>query len=261
MTSPETPARAGAELRRRYTAAELGVFTRDEARRFVPSGHGDPQEDEVLAWELLYRLEPELYDRLATAERLHPDVVNWLPCGVDRIAEVGAGTGRLTMELIERGQRVTAVEPALPLRRILRRKLAAAAHGSRARVVRGFFDRLPLPDGFADLVVACSAFTPSPEHGGEAGLSEMERVCKPGGCVAIIWPNHLDWLAARGYRYLSFPGPMFVEFSSQREAAELAEIFYPQAADEVRRQGWRRIPFEVLGVNPPRDLAYKVLAP
>jgi hypothetical protein len=79
--------------------------------------------------------------------------------------------------------------------------------------------------------------------------------------VAIIWPNHLDWLADRGYRYLSFPGPMSVEFSSRREAAELAEIFYPQAADEVRRHGWRRIPFEVLGVNPPRDLAYKVLAP
>jgi len=89
----------------------------------------------------------------------------------------------------------------------------------------------------------------------------MERVCKPGGCVAIIWPNHLGWLADRGYRYLSFPGPMSVEFSSDLEAAELAEIFYPQAADEVRRRGGRRIPFEVLGVNPPRDLAYKVLAP
>ena len=54
---------------------------------------------------------------------------------------------------------------------------------------------------------------------------------------------------------------MSVEFSSHREAVELAEIFYPQAAGEVRRQGWRRVPFEVLGVNPPCDLAYKVLAP
>jgi hypothetical protein len=51
-----------------------------------------------------------------------------------------------------------------------------------------------------------------------------------------------------------------VEFSSHHEAVELAEIFYPQAADEVRRHRWRRIPFEVLGFNPPRDLAYKVLA-
>ena len=253
-------AAAGRELRKRYTAADVAVFTRDEARRFVPSGDGDPQNNVVLAWELLYRLEPELYDRLASAERLHPGVVRWLPREVDRIAEVGAGTGRLTMELMAHGQHVVAVEPALPLRRILRRKLAAAGYGDRVRVVRGFFDQLPLPDDFADLVVACSAFTPSAGHGGDAGLAEMERVCRPGGCVAIVWPNHLDWLAARGYRYVSFPGPMSVEFSSSREAVELAEIFYPKAADAVRRRGEQSVPFEVLGLNPPRDLAFRVMA-
>ena len=251
---------AGREVRNRYTAADLGVFTRDEASRFVPRGDGDPRRDVVLAWELLYRLEPELYDRLARVERLHPGVVNWLPRDVNRIAEVGAGTGRLTMELAGRARHVVAVEPALPLRRILRRKLAAAGHADRVRVIHGFFDQLPLPADFADLVVACSAFTPSPGHGGEAGLAEMERVCRPGGCVAIIWPNRLGWLTARGYRHVSFPGPMSVEFGSHEEAVELAEIFYPKAAGEIRRQGWRKVPFEVLGINPPRDLSYKVLA-
>ena len=282
MTKPETPARAcpepaearagagveppGApagtprELRNRYTAADLAVFTGDEAGRFIPQGDGDPQNDMVLAWELLYRLEPGLYDRLVSAERLHPRVVGWLPRHVDQIAEVGAGTGRLTMELIGRGRRIVAVEPAEPLRAILRRKLVAADHGDRVQVIHGFFDQLPLPDDFADLVVACSAFTPSPAHGGDAGLAEMERVCRPGGRVAIIWPNHLDWLAARGYRYVSFPGPMSMEFGSFGEAVELAGIFYPKAAAEVRRRGSRRVPFEVLGINPPRDLAFKVLA-
>jgi SAM-dependent methyltransferase len=259
VTRPEAPARAGRELRNRYTAADLGVFTCDEASRFVPQEHGDPQTNVVLAWELLYRLEPELYDRLADAEQLHPGVVGWLPRDLDRIVEVGAGTGRLTLELIERGQRVVAVEPARPLRRILRRKLAAADRGDRVRVIRGFFDQLPLPDDYADLVVACSAFTPAPGHGGAAGLAEMERVCRPGGRVAIIWPNHLDWLATHGYTYVSFPGPMSVEFGSYREAVELAGIFYPRAAEEVRRRGRRTVPFEVLGINPPRDLAFKVL--
>jgi ubiquinone/menaquinone biosynthesis C-methylase UbiE len=248
------------ELRRRYTAADVGVFTRDEASRFLSRGDGDPRNDVALAWELLYRLEPGLYDRLASAERLHPEVLRWLPRGLDRIAEVGAGTGRLTMELAEHGRHVVAVEPALPMRRLLRHKLAAAGHGDRVRVVRGFFDQLPLPNDFAGLVVACSAFTPSPGHGGETGLAEMERVCRPGGCVAIIWPNHLDWLAARGYRYVSFPGPMCMEFGSHHEAVELAEIFYPAAAAQVRRLGRRTVPFEVLGVNPPRDLAFKLLA-
>ena len=253
-------ARAGLDVRHRYTAADIGVLTREEARRFVPHGDGDPRTDTVLAWELLYRLEPELYDRLASAERLHPGVVAWLPRDVDRIVEVGAGTGRLTMNLIELGRRVVAVEPALPLRRILRRKLAAAGHGDRARVIGGFFDQVPLPGDFADLVVACSAFTPEAGHGGEAGLAEMERVCKPGGCVALIWPNRPEWLASRGYRYVSFPGPMSVEFGSYAEAVELAGIFYPRAAAEIRRRGSRSVPFEVTGLNAPRDLSYKVLA-
>src|SRR5204862_3290943 len=142
------------------------VFTRDEASRFVPHADGDPQTDVVLAWELLYRLEPELYDRLASAEKLHPDVLGWLPHGVDRIAEVGAGSGRLTLELIERGREVVAVEPAKPLRQILQQKLTAADHGDRARVIHGFFDELPVPDGFPDLVIDCSAFPPSSGHGG-----------------------------------------------------------------------------------------------
>jgi SAM-dependent methyltransferase len=257
---PEAPAHPGPELRRRYTPADVGVFTPGEARRFVPRGDGDPHDDVDLAWELLYRLEPELYDRLATAERLHPEVIGWLPRDVGRITEIGAGSGRLTMELAGRGQHIVAVEPALPLRRILRQKLAAAGHADRVEVIPGFFDELPLPDGTADLVVTCSAFTPAPEHGGEAGLAEMERVCRPAGLVVIIWPNHLDWLAARGYRYVSFPGPMSVHFGSQREAVELAEIFYPQAAAEIRRRGSREVPFEMLGINPPRDLAFRVLA-
>jgi SAM-dependent methyltransferase len=146
------------------------------------------------------------------------------------------------------------------LRQILRRKLAQADRGDRAEVTHGFFDDLPVASGFADLVVACSVLTPAAGHGGDVGLAEMERVCRPGGCVAIIWPNNLDWLADRNYQYVSFPGPMSVEFTSHREAVELAEIFYPHAVAEVRRRGRRRVPYDLLGINPPRDLAFKWMA-
>ena len=47
-------------------------------------------------------LEPDLYDRLVGVERLHPAVVGWLPDDVERIVEVAAGTGRLTLKLSER---------------------------------------------------------------------------------------------------------------------------------------------------------------
>jgi SAM-dependent methyltransferase len=246
-------------LRRRYTVADLGVLTGDELSRFAANGSGDPQSDITLAWELLYRLEPELYDRLVSAERLHPGVLDWLPSDANRIVEVGAGAGRLTLELVGRGREVVAIEPAMALRRILTRKLGEADHGDRARVIPGFFDALPVASGSADLVVACSAFTPASAHGGEEGLSEMERVCRPGGCVAIVWPNNLDWLAARDYDYVCFAGPMAAEFATHQEAVELARIFYPEAAASVRRRGRRRVPYDVLGINPPRDLAFKTV--
>src|SRR5262245_33728538 len=203
VSAPEAPPRGAGDVRGRYTVADLEVLSPDEVRRFV--GHGaDPQVDLALAWELLYRLEPELYDRLVRAERIHPAVLRWLPRGIDRIVEVGAGTGRLTLELLGRAGEIVAIEPAAPLRDLLIRKLARAEHGLRARVIDGFFDDLPLPDDWCDLVVACSAFTPDARHGGDRGLAEMERVCRPGGRVAIVWPNNVSWLAARDYRYVSF---------------------------------------------------------
>jgi SAM-dependent methyltransferase len=248
-------------VERRYCAADVGVLTEDEAKRFAPGEMADPRTDPTLAWELLYRLEPELYERLVAAESLHPGVLEWLPSDAGRTVEVAAGTGRLTLELVKRSREVLAIEPAGPLREILSHKLSYAEHGARARVARGFFDDLPVADDYADLVVACSALTPAPGHGGEAGLAEMERVCRPGGCVVIVWPNHVPWLVAHGYRYVSFDdGEMFVEFASHEEAAELTEIFYPGGRDEVLRHRWRRVPYEALGVNPPRDLAYKLIA-
>jgi SAM-dependent methyltransferase len=243
----------------RYTAADVGVLTEDEAKRFLSGGNGDPRTDIPLAWELLYRLEPELYDRLISAERVHPGVIGWLPDNVERIVEVAAGTGRLTLELIHRAREVVAIEPAAPLREILNRKLALAGRTCRAHVTDGFFDDLPVADDCADVVVACSALTPASGHGGEAGLAEMERACRPGGYVVIVWPNELPWLAAHGYRYVRFDGDIFVEFDSHEDAAELIEIFYPCALEEVRHRRSRRVSYDVLGINPPRDLAFKVI--
>jgi SAM-dependent methyltransferase len=250
----------GRQLKARYTTADLSVLTDEEARRFLPDGGGDPHADVPLAWELLYRLEPELYEQLISAERLHPQIIDWLPRSADRIVEVGAGTGRLTMQLLSRGREVLAIEPAAGLRRILTAKLAKADQGHRARVCHGFFDDLPVPDNFADLVIACSAFTAAPGHGGDAGLAEMERICRPGGCVAVVWPKDRRWLADRDYQYRAFDGEMAMEFRSHAEAVELAEIFYPRAVEEVRRRGSARVPYAVLGIEPPRDVAFKVMS-
>ena len=253
-------------LLERYSRDDLAAIAADDRRHLLIDDSADPQRDPGVAWELLYRLEPDLYDRLATAERLHPALVRWLPSQVDRIVEVGAGGGRLTLDLVSRCNELTAIEPAAPLREMLARKLervaigAASGHQStRVRVIGGFLDALPVADRSAELVVACSVLTPESSHGGNRGLAEMERICATQGMVVIIWPNHLEWLSAHGYRHLEFGGDMAMEFASITEAIELARIFYPQAVDAIRRRGDRRVPYEILGVNPPRDLAYKTM--
>ncbi len=245
----------------------MAAISADDRRHLLIDDSADAQREPGLAWELLYRLEPELYDRLVVAERLHPNIVQWLPNDVERIVEVGAGSGRLTLELVSRCHELTAIEPAAPLREILCRKLerhvaigvASGHQPAQVRVIAGFLDALPLADQSAELVIACSVLTPEQSHGGNRGLAEMERVCSAQGMVVIIWPNHPEWLSAHGYRYLSFAGDMAMEFASITEAIELARIFYPHAVDAIGRRGDRHVPYEILGVNPPRDLAYKTI--
>lgn len=245
------------ELTRRYSAEELCVFSPAERARFLPCGTSDGPIDRSLAFELLYRLEPGLWERLVAAERIHPAVIEWFPF-VERAVEVGAGTGRLTSHLITRCRHLVAVEPARPMRERLAAGMSTYAAGM-VDIVDGFFDALPVPDASADLVVTCAALERDSAHGGDAGLAEMERVCAPGGMVVVVWPNHVDWLSTRGFTHVSFPGDMWMEFRDAAEAIEMTEIFYPHAIADVRARRAARVGYDVIGVNPPRDLAFKVI--
>jgi SAM-dependent methyltransferase len=255
MTAMEAGGRA-TELTRRYSDDDVHVFSATERARFLPGGTPNVPIDRSLSFELLYRLELDVYERLVAAERIHPAVLEWLP-RVDRVVEIGAGTGRLTTHLLTRCGHLVAVEPARPMRERLRSALSREASG-KIDIVDGFFDALPVPDASADLVVTCSALDRNAAHGGDTGLAEMERVCAPGGVVVVVWPNHLGWLNAHGYTHVTFPGRMRMEFRDTAEAIEMTEIFYPHAAAEVRARGEARVGYDVLGVNPPHDLAFKV---
>lgn len=68
----------------------------------------------------------------------YPDAaVDWLaPTAPVRVADVGAGTGRLTSELLSRGHDVEAVEPDPAMRAVLaRNNPAARCHGSDATAI------------------------------------------------------------------------------------------------------------------------------
>ncbi|MGD9734192.1 MAG: class I SAM-dependent methyltransferase [Solirubrobacterales bacterium] len=106
-------------------------------------------------------------------------MVDWIvPTGARAAADVGAGTGKLTRALAERGLEPTAVEPSDGMRARLEAELPAV------RTLAGSGEALPLPDSSVDLVTYAQAW-----HWveGEAALAEAARVLRPGGRLACVW--------------------------------------------------------------------------
>jgi SAM-dependent methyltransferase len=214
------------------------------------------QADPRLAWDLLYWNEPELYDRLTEGEPLHPDLLVALKLDNATVVDVGAGTGRLTLLCAARAARVHAIEPATPMRRILENKIHARAL-TNVDVAPGWSDALPLPDASVDLAVSASAFASDRRHGGEAGLRELLRVVRPGGRVVIVWPDDPQWFIDRGFEYQFFEGAFEVRFRDLQTALACAEIFYQEpVVAHLQRTRRPVVPFQLLGINPPRDACW-----
>jgi ubiquinone/menaquinone biosynthesis C-methylase UbiE len=222
---------------------------------------------DVAFWELTYWQTPELYDELTAGERLHPGIFRQLgPLLRGRtVLDAGAGSGRATIECLrQRAGHVWSVEPSPGLRRLLRRKLAAAGpDGARVTVLAGRFEALSLPANSVDVALACSAFTARPGQGGDAGLAELRRVTRPSGRIVVIWPRPEDyaWLAARGFVYVALPAKDAprVRFASLERALRVAEHFYadnPAVRRYLLQQGQPEIPYELLGHNPPHDYCW-----
>jgi ubiquinone/menaquinone biosynthesis C-methylase UbiE len=106
------------------------------------------------------------------------------------VAEIGAGTGALTAELVARGLRVATADPSPQFVDALRGHLPEVD----ARVAAA--EQLPWDDesfdaSLAQLVVAFMSDAP-------AGAREMRRIVKPGGKVAVcMWDREgMEMLAA-----------------------------------------------------------------
>ncbi len=243
-------------LAARYRPEHLGAMEPEALRRILPAAMRERPWPEVaawLGWELLYWNEPDLYDRLVQGEPLHPALFRELPLDGATVLDVGAGTGRLTLPCAARAAVVFALEPVAPLRAVLERNVHDRGL-LNVRVLAGWSDAVPLPDGAVDLTVSASAFGAEQARGGDAGLRELRRVTRAGGRILIIWPDDPRWFLSRGFYYHTFGGAMEIRFADLETAEHCAGIFYPrQALEHIRQTGRPVVPFDLLGINAPRD--------
>lgn len=176
--------------------------------------------------------------------------VDWmLPAGAERIADVGAGTGKLTDGLLAADRRqVIAIDPDADMLAVL-----AARHPGRVDVRVGTAEELPLEDGSVDAVVIGQAW-----HwvDPEAASTEIARVLRPGGCLGLIWnirDESVDWVRKLSDVMHRSPGETVLDDGGPR-------VHAPFTALEHHEERWVR-PLTIDGlVDLARSRSYVIAA-
>lgn len=108
-----------------------------------------------------------------------PEAIDWLlPEGAHDVLDLGAGTGKLTTRLVERGLDVIAVDPIPEMLELLSNSLPDTP------ALLGTAEEIPLADNSVDAVLVAQAwhwFDP------ERAVKEVSRVLRPGGRLGLVW--------------------------------------------------------------------------
>lgn len=129
-----------------------------------------------------------------TYDRFRPEplaeALEWLvPDEAASIAEIGAGTGLLTRQLIQRAREVFAIEPDPRMREVLGENVPSAI------ALEGRGEAIPLSDSSVDVVIAASSWHWVDQV---SGFAEAARVLRSGGTLALLWSGpdrSIEWVS------------------------------------------------------------------
>ncbi|MDX1941532.1 MAG: class I SAM-dependent methyltransferase [Saprospiraceae bacterium] len=154
------------------------------------------------------------------------------------IADVGAGTGKLTELFLQNGNRTYAIEPNREMRLAAERLLGSNVHFTS---IDGTAENTNLPDQSIDFIAVGTAF-----HWFEpvATRHEFQRILKPNGYVLLTWNYRNNDRSAFMHEYEDF----LLEYSSDYKKVKEA---YPDDAilDQFFvENNWQQVIFENLQI-------------
>lgn len=146
-------------------------------------------------------------------------------------ADVGAGTGKLTQLLLEKGCTVYAVEPNADMRKIAEEALSAFPNFIS---VNGTAEHTALPACSVSCVTAAQAFH---WFDRQAFRKECQRILKPGGIVILLWNSRDEdsALVQENDRINRLYCPNFKGFSGGMRGAQQEGEFADFFSDGVYR--------------------------
>ena len=135
--------------------------------------------------------EAEAYER--SRPSYPPEAVAWLVhhLGIRRgaiVADLAAGTGKLTRLLMPTGATVIAIEPVQGMNQLLHKVLPSVP------IVAGTAEAMPIRSSSLDAVCAAQAFH---WFDAEKAFAELARVLRPGAGVGFVWnarDRAVDWV-------------------------------------------------------------------
>jgi len=122
-----------------------------------------------------------------------PEAIDWLlPATARDVLDLGAGTGKLTTRLVERGLDVVAVDPIPEMLEVLSASLPKTV------ALLGTAEEIPLADNSVDAVLVAQAW-----HWVDPAraIPEVARVLRPGGRLGLVWnirDERLGWVRELG---------------------------------------------------------------
>jgi SAM-dependent methyltransferase len=126
----------------------------------------------------------DVYDRIRPGypAELFDDLVGYAGPATRRVLEIGAGTGKATVSLADRGLTIHAIEPDPAMAALLRERCAGRP---AVTVTVGGFEQQPADTGY-DLLVSAQAWHWVDPH---VRWFRAASCLRPGGALGLFW-NH-----------------------------------------------------------------------